>query len=173
MGMAAAHLVSISGCRLRFSVCLLSVSLEEVWGGWKVGDERDSHWVCPYSFTYKLVFVWDTSCGKRESKLSFPSEVFHTFHLSICMTSTPSQAHLCGCWCVSTCWYPCTCDARNRPCKMVMWASDSPAFVNHPCCFLQNSSQQTDRNAHRHVTYSLKACSRKDCYTKIHLSRWC
>lgn len=104
---------------------------------------------------YELVFI--KYHVEREQELSFPSKVFHSFYQSICMLSKLSQSHLCGCWCGAVLWFPCTCDARKRPCKMV---NDSPAFMNHPCLLFAELIT-ADRET-RHVTFI--CCSKKDCY---------
>lgn len=176
MGAATAHLVSISGCRLRFSVCLLSVSLEEVWRGCKVGDEREEN-THTYSFMYELVFVWEMLCGKREQVvisfrgISCPSsahtDVINTVTNSslwvlVCVTYFDIHVHvipenvLLRWWC-------------ERVTPLLLWIIQASLFAE-----VITADKQTDRNAHRHVTFIYKACSsRKDCYIKIHLSRLC
>lgn len=129
--MAIANLVTRSGSCLRFSVSLLSVPLEEVWKGCQVANGNTQS--APIH-SLIILYLFEKCYVGRESRLSFPSKVFCAFHLSVRKSSTPSQAHLCGCRCVSTSRYPYTCDAKKRPCKIAMWVSDSSAFMNHPCC---------------------------------------
>lgn len=86
--MSMAHLVPASDSRLRFSVCLLSPSLEEAWRRWKISEH--SLRVCHDSFMFELVFVWELHVGRErefvfifQGFLCFLSEYMHFKNIAI------------------------------------------------------------------------------------------
>lgn len=108
--------------------------------------------------------VWETSCGERRRRSSFPYEILKPFiwvylwyqHRHKLISVGVAVCQLFG--------YPFTFDAEKCPWKMAMRAS---ASMNHPHCRSQNSARQSDGEPHRNGTFHSTACSRKDCCTTI------
>lgn len=172
MGTATAHLVSLSGCRLRFFKLVFFLC---PWRKFETDEklEMKERWkhsrsICPYSFMYDLVFVWEMLCGKQE-QVVIPFKGIRC--LFIWVYRCHLHRHKLICVGVGVCQLV---GIRVRVMLenvLVRW------WCKRLLCFYESSMLlfaeliSADRQKYTQAYHIyLKSCSRKDCYIKIHLS---